>query len=106
MKIKWKVQEAPTGPYKSFHRRGWPLANFEDGSYAATLHCDDYYAPSRVRNGVHSPIKVTVALHGRKEEGKGLITAQLKQTAETLGEAKSMVREFYKKYPEHMPNKD
>ena len=105
MKIKWKVSEAPTGPYKSFQRRGWPIATFDDGSYAATLQCEDEYRPSSVKSGQHKPITVTICLHGRKEEGRGLITAKLKQHAATLDEVKSMVTAFYEKYPQHLPNK-
>lgn len=104
MKIKWKVQEAPTGRYRSFHHRGWPIAEFENGSYAATLYCVDDYIPRRVKQGDHAPLVITVALHGKTVEGHGLITASLKKRAETLIEAKALVAAFYKAHPEHVPN--
>lgn len=60
MKTKWKVQEAPTGRYKSFERRGWPQLLYEDGKLAASIQCDDDYSFARARIGKHAPLTVLI----------------------------------------------
>lgn len=62
-KVIWKVAEAPTGMYRSFERRGWPVAHYADGSVAACISCEDDYCPRDVREGKHAPLTVRVADH-------------------------------------------
>ena len=43
MKITWKVDEAPTGRYRSFQKRSWPTATYADGKIAAQIYADQSY---------------------------------------------------------------
>jgi hypothetical protein len=57
VKLKWYVQSAPTGRYRSFARRGFPsasYANLPQECAAVSLHCEDDYIPSDVKIGNHS----------------------------------------------------
>lgn len=60
MRLKWKVGEAPTGPYRSFHKRSWPSAYHANGWLAASISCEDPYEPSRAKTGAHAPLTVWV----------------------------------------------
>jgi hypothetical protein len=103
MKIKWKVSEKPTGQYRSFFKRQWPTAEFENGKSAATLICEDKYEPRNVKSGDHSEISVRVFLHGNRSKKRGLPTGVMKVKAKTLDEAKELVEIFYKNNPKHVP---
>lgn len=59
-KIRWRVQPAPTGTYRSFHRRGWPTG--ECGDFFFMIGCEDDYVPARVRSGDHSELSLSVGL--------------------------------------------
>lgn len=39
IKFKWKVAQAPTGPYRSFHRRSWPHAEDLTGRMLVRIEC-------------------------------------------------------------------
>jgi hypothetical protein len=43
MKHTWKVSDNPTGRYRSFERRGWPTAEYENGDNAARIREDFVY---------------------------------------------------------------
>lgn len=103
MKIKWIVQPAPTGRYRSFERRGWPKGESENGDPVARIECGDAYAPKRVKTGDHAPLRVGFAFATAPEElaTKGTFTWQyLKARFATLSEAKAAAQEFYERYPE------
>ena len=61
MKIKWKVAEKETGRWAWLHKRGWPTADYEDGSICATIRCADEYIPSQVKIGNHAELKLMIA---------------------------------------------
>lgn len=61
MKIKWRSQPAPTGRYRSFEKRGWPHAEYENGKIAASIECEDEYIASNVKTGSHGLLTVRVA---------------------------------------------
>jgi hypothetical protein len=107
MKIVWKVQEAPTGTYKSFQQRGWPMAVFMPGDhYAATLQCNDDYTPAAGRGDKpHAPLVITVADHNTPNKHGGLRTLKFTERATTLAEAKQRIKRFYKENP-HMEPKE
>lgn len=103
MKIKWTVQPAPTGQFKSFAWRGWPIAEFENGDLAAVLSCEDDYVPLKVKTGEHAPIKVIVVLWGNATKEKPQPRGTLKARAASLKEAKELVMRFYDANPQHIP---
>jgi hypothetical protein len=96
-KLKWKVKEAPTGPYRSFARRGWPWG-LHEGKVMITFVCDDDYRPARVATGEHKPLTVRVA--DRSNGPSPFIWRSLSAKADTLSEAKKMAQEFFNKNPE------
>jgi hypothetical protein len=103
MKLKWKVAEAPTGPYRSFHKRAWPAASYPNGKPAAWLNCEDDYRPRDVREGRHKPITITLAHHQHPEAGNSWKVMRLKGQAATLQEAKDHVQAFLEIHGEFWP---
>ena len=103
MKIKWTVQPAPTGQYKSFFKRGWPIAEFENGDLAAVLSCEDGYVPPKVKTGEHAPINITVVLWANATKEKPQPRGTLKARAASLKEAKELVKRFNDANPQHIP---
>jgi hypothetical protein len=97
MKLEWRVGEAPTGRYRSFHHRGWPCAEFADGRNAAMIQCEDSYVPANARDGKHAPLFIYIADYSAGESFKW---RKLKMTAATLDEAKAIAANFWAKRPE------
>lgn len=95
-KITWRVSDKPTGRYRSFEKRGWPSASYEDGSPAAHIYCDDAYEPSNVREGKYSPLTLMVADHSRKSWK----WRKAKRQFATLHEAQIALERILQKYPE------
>jgi hypothetical protein len=64
IKLTWRVAEAPSGRFKSFHKRGWPSAAFfGTETPAATIDCEDSYTPKNAASGSHRELIVRVADH-------------------------------------------
>lgn len=112
LKLYWKVRPEPTGRYRSFGHRGWPIAYYIQGGVrtdtetlkpAAFLYCEDDYVPSRVRLGDHKEIRVHVCHHQHPERGNSWKVFVLKRRAATLDEAKQMVQEFLEAHPDWHP---
>lgn len=101
MKIKWKVQSPPTGRWRSFEKRGWPGASYqnEDETPAAMITCEDEYRPRDVKTGNHAPLNVFIADH-REQAWKW---RKLKKQAVDLGEAKRLVDQALNQHPEFQP---
>lgn len=98
MKIKWRVAAAPTGRYRSFDKRGWPMAETADkGEPVFRLDCADAYVPRLVREGKHAEIEIRVRC-GRKETD-GWQWKRLVKRAATLDEAKAIVAPVYRAEP-------
>jgi len=95
--IKWEVLPAPTGLYRSFHRRSWPVG-IVNGKNRVIFLCQDDYVPANVKTGNHSPITILVDLF-RDDEMK-LVT--LKQTCPTLADAKARAKEFFVTNPHYV----
>jgi hypothetical protein len=103
-KIIWRVQPKETGRYRSFYRRGWPIARDEQDRPIAQLSCDDGYIPKLVKTGNHKPITVWVADWREKNAVIGTWHWRtLAAKATTLEEAKNCVAEFYRLHPECLP---
>lgn len=105
VKLVWRVDPVPTGRFRSFQRRGWPSADYADGSPAFMLSSDDEYVPAKVRAGDHKPLELRVADYREAslEKHGGWRWARLKARPATLDEAKRLAEEFLKAHPEFMP---
>jgi hypothetical protein len=104
IKLKWHVQPAPTGHYRSFESRGFPdadYANLPKALAAVSLSCKDEYIPSDVKIGKHSEITIHIAFW--HEDKKGFDWKQLKSKAKTLKEAKEIAENFINAYPQVQP---
>lgn len=98
MKLKWKAAEAPTGPYRAFQRRAWPMAYLKDGRPAFMLTCPDAYVPGLVREGKHGPLTIRVASYHK--QAVGFTWLRFERTAESLAEAKERCQRYADKHPE------
>ena len=90
-KFKWRVSEAPTGQYRSFFHRAWPMA-FVGEKVIAHMVCKDSYEPRNVRNGNHAEIEIHVADY---REGPAFKWRCMKKRAATISEAKEIFQNFY-----------
>lgn len=100
--IKWRVQEAPTGRYRSFERRGWPIAYYADGSIAAQIKCEDDYKPRSIETGDHRLLKVNFTDYSVE----GRPWRRLKIEFKTLDDAKLAFENFIKHNPKYAKNFD
>lgn len=92
--FKWQVAEAPTGPYKSFHWRGWPSATSTspEGLYFGIRCLNEWgdqvdYSPRAVREGTHPPLKIWM----RNDVARDGKIRTFKKEFATLAEAKDFV---------------
>lgn len=99
MKIKWRVSDASTGRYRSFDRRSWPSADYEDDRIAAQIYCvtGDEYRPRDVKTGKHGPLRVRVADYSMPG---GWSWKVMKSQFLTLQDAKDAFTRLIDKQPE------
>jgi hypothetical protein len=94
--IKWSVQPLPTGPYKSFQRRGWPSATYSDGRLAVSLGSasgEDYNS----RTAETESLWIGVRDHSVKPpEYRRLVTR-----AQGVKAAKALAERFIAQHPEY-----
>jgi len=106
-KIKWTVGAAPTGKYRSFEKRAWPSADYQDAkeSSCAMIQCEDRYEPSMAKTGNHKELTVYIADYSAPTiAAKGRWTWRaLKKRCTTLQEAKDLVQDFLEKNPTFQP---
>lgn len=95
MKLKWKVNEKPSGTYSSFQKRMWPDAYFNN-EIMVSITCADGYEPRNVKIGNHAPVKINVT-DRRKQY---FVWRTLKGEFSTLKEAKEVAQKFFDKNPE------
>lgn len=100
--IRWKVGEAPTGMYRSFHGRAWPMAHWKNERQVvcASIECESNYSAAAVREGTHAELAVRIADHGAKPVWEW---KRLKARFKTLDEAKAGLEEFLLKNPSFWP---
>ena len=101
MKIKWQVAPAPTGQFRSFEKRGWPVAIYEDGQYAGYILCADSYEPATAKTGKHAPLTVHVFDYSQGAQMRK--SWRLKKEFATLAVAKDGLIEYLKKHPDWEP---
>lgn len=104
IKLKWYVQPAPTGRYRSFERRAFPSADyigFPRALAAASLHCKDDYVPADVKVGNHAEITIRVAMWNKETNGFNWV--KIEQKAKTVKEAKQVAEDFINSNPECQP---
>jgi len=85
-KIKWNVSPATTGPYRSFHWRGWPTGRTECGmffSILTTVQGFDYHPPL-IKTGDHPPLKLSF----RDDSIRGAPMRTFKREFATMAELK------------------
>jgi len=98
MKIKWEVSPAPTGPYRSFQKRSWPVGMFNDNKQRVLLRCADEYVPARVKTGDHAEIEVWLDLwNGEKTK-----LVRMTNRCATLQEAKAQASDFLDRRPQYI----
>lgn len=103
MKYQWKVDPPPVGQYKSFSRRGWPTAEYEDGQPAAWMTCEDEYRPACVVVGNHKPITVYIADYSQPDGNCPWKRRRLRDTFATVHGAKEAFAMLMKSRPETQP---
>lgn len=107
VKLTWRVAEAPTGRYRSFEPRAWPMAHYAgyDHLPAAYISCEDDYTPHRARTGDHAPLVVYVA-QWRTREGAGptFDWRRLKSRPTDLGEAKALATRALENNVDFLPS--
>lgn len=103
-KLIWRVQPAPTGRYRSFEKRGWPDASYDDAdeSPAAMITSEDAYAPSRIKTGEHAELIVHIADWSIPPSFKW---RQAKKRCKTLAEAKALAQAIIDANPTFRPRK-
>jgi hypothetical protein len=102
MKYKWKVSEAPSGPYRSFQKRSWPFAYYcdKEESPACAVYCDTSYSVTRMKDADHAPLTMMVADHSVLPVWQW---KKVKGEFKTLQEAKDRFVELLKKFPQLCP---
>ncbi len=103
--LKWRVSSIPTGRYRSFEKRMWPSAEYQNGSPAVQLICTEPYS-SRTVNADNLEFKIGLADHSdpsNKETGAGFTWKYLKQRATSLAQAKILAQTFLQNNPTFAP---
>lgn len=99
VKLKWRVGEKPTGPYRSFHKRSWPTAWLGEQLVAALDREDGRgYWPNEAETSV-----LVVRVFDYREGSVGRKSARLKARPVGVKEAKELVQRFYSANPDWLP---
>jgi len=99
VKIKWEVNPAPTGRFRSFQRRGWPVGMLTTNQ-RVLLSCEDDYVPAKVKAGDHRPIKISVDIANPLTGATSLV--DLKKQAATMTDAKAIAADFFDRNPQYI----
>lgn len=102
IKLKWKVQPAPTGLYRTFSNRPWPWAYFdkENDFVAARIdHVDreDYSAYRAKSDSQRLIVTAAVYVDGNWR------WQRIKKVAKSYAEAKEIANEFFSQNRDLMP---
>lgn len=102
MKLKWKVQPAPTGRYRSFDHRGWPELLSPGGHLVAMICCSDDYSAKRAKSGEHMLLSVVVYDY-HDTTGAGRTAARFKERFKRIEDAKWAAENFFRERPQCLP---
>lgn len=101
VKLKWRVQEKPTGRYRSFHKRGWPTCSYVDDnmSHAGHIAAVDGrgYVPREAEDVL---LEVWVACRSGQVNFTNL---RMTKRFKGLKAAKAGLEDFIQRHPEHWP---
>lgn len=100
MKYKWKVSEKPKGKYRSFEKREFPFAEYENGEFAAQMISESWYDSEKKKKGEYKPITLVIADHSEKPWKRRVF----KKRFLTIDDAKEAFKKLLKEHPEIMPN--
>lgn len=100
LKIKWRVEQKTTGLMSIGRIRGWPIAEYQDGSSMAFITCEDPYYSDNVKTGNHKELKLHVCDYSQTPwERKTLVKrfATLHDAKQGLIDFMQLHTEFQKK---------
>ena len=106
MKLIWKVTPKPTGPYRSFFKRDWPTAWYNEDQVAASVSCEHSYCLRLSKTDDHAELIIRLADYSKPsnpENNRGFTWIKVKKPAKTLAEAKEVVAALLVKYPSLAP---
>lgn len=113
-RLYWKVAEAPTGRYRAFHPRGWPMAYYDRAHTMPAVMLvsseeGDDYSPAKARGEAkHAPLVIRIAdysLPSNPATGAGWTWRRLKLQGETLGDAQRTALRFLNEHPQYRPRR-
>lgn len=105
IKLKWKNADAPTGRFRSFHKRGWPSATIKDSDdlMVAMISCEDAFSAAAVKEKRHGELKVSIADWRRPTDPDAgrWVWRTLKTRFADLVAAKAAAKHFIDSHPEY-----
>ncbi len=105
MKLKWKIDPAPTSLYGSFRRRAWPTACYaKSGRPAALIICEDSYSLETAKSGNHASLIILIADYSTLLASWKWVT--LARKARTLDDAKAIALKAISLKPERWPEEE
>lgn len=103
-KLTWRVDPAPTGPYRSFSHRAWPSADYPNGKTAACIISADkvpYEGFHRKETCLN--LKVRIAKWIKTDEGTDtFVWVVSRRSFSTIAEAKEGVNKLLESNPHLM----
>ena len=109
LKLKWKNADAPTGRFRSFQKRGWPMASLAGTDIPlASIECEDSYVPANAKDSTHKPLTVRIANWAPPVDPTQARWRWMKIKGEfaTLEAAKAAAQRVLLQHPEFWPNGD
>lgn len=101
MKITWKVASEPTGRWRSFETRAWPMG-YLGSECVAYVACSDSYTPARAR-GEQPHRELTVRLARRRFGAPGFSWVVCTKRVATLAEAKQLAHDVLNRNRDMLP---
>lgn len=103
IKIKWKVQEKPTGRYRSFANRSWPTASYIDNDGAHAGHLASVSGIGYTRSMAETTeLEVWVATRSHRSD-QGFNNRRMTKRAIGLTAAKEQLEQYLNAHPEDWP---
>jgi hypothetical protein len=98
--IKFQVSDVPVGLYRSFKKRGWPIASYPDTSSCAMISCDKEYVPREIREHRVFDLRVKIAVYNESGYFEWRYLGTYKRT---LQEVKLFIFNYVAHHPEIYP---